>query len=301
MPHGESDEKDRDQERKFRKAKMLEAAQNMAGEAGGAGLGSFMPTPFGNSLVSHVSAAALSGVITIATAKFRRGEHNAAKVLQSAADLTDEDIEDLVDRITSSERLMNLTAHALNSAAATDLEAKIRLLARFVADGVLANDDARLDQAFLFTQAAEELDRPHIEVLEFLLMYPYPENSSINFDTALEHGWAREVPLSNIQHGLSRFGDGLVFVLATLLRNGLVEETDDGAKFALGEIDKLKHDPKAALRRNSSHRNPQHSYNITKFGFAMLRHLQDTRAQETNATATTDEEMASAGNSDNNE
>jgi len=78
------------------------------------------------------------------------------------------DAEQLLERISSDDRLLWLLDSTVEAAARASTEQKARALGRALAEGALAKDDARLDQAALMTRIISDVEPIDLRVLACL-------------------------------------------------------------------------------------------------------------------------------------
>jgi hypothetical protein len=81
--------------------------------------------------------------------------------------------EEFADRISRDETSRLLGGIAFSAGSRTRNKDKIRGLGRALSDGILADDDARIDETHLILRAIDDLETPHIAVLDLLVNY-YP-------------------------------------------------------------------------------------------------------------------------------
>jgi hypothetical protein len=79
--------------------------------------------------------------------------------------------EELGERMGRSQRTRLLTATAAESAAKTAWPQKVRALGRVLADGLIADDEAKIDIAQIALTAMTDLERLHLMVLDLLANY----------------------------------------------------------------------------------------------------------------------------------
>jgi hypothetical protein len=75
------------------------------------------------------------------------------------------DAEQLLERITSDDRLLWLLDSTVDAAARASTEGKARALGRALAEGALANDDARFDEAALMSRIINDVEPIDLRVL----------------------------------------------------------------------------------------------------------------------------------------
>ena len=148
----------------------------------------------------------------------RRVEHLRDAVDDAAAE-HGLDVEELLRRFASEERLTELLRQAVQAAAASTVDLKIRTLGRLIVSGALAEDDATLDIAELIIRVVADLE---------------PSDFRILLNLKYER-W--KTTTSDELRGIPRVGQSVIEtddpafepVMARLLRFGLVrieEQTD---------------------------------------------------------------------------
>lgn len=98
---------------------------------------------------------------------------SAGQVLVEASSYSNKAPDEFAEIIRQDEERRLLGGIAFAAGSRTRNRDKIRGLGRALADGVLADDDARLDETHLILRAMDDLEAPHITVLDFLVNY-YP-------------------------------------------------------------------------------------------------------------------------------
>jgi hypothetical protein len=86
-------------------------------------------------------------------------------MLRVAAGQPGLDADRLVDRVGADPRLAGLLLDAIRAAEHARFDAKVAMLGRALADGVLAADDTSLDMATLALDAVAQIEQPHLTVL----------------------------------------------------------------------------------------------------------------------------------------
>jgi hypothetical protein len=115
--------------------------------------------------LAAATGIAVQAVTNIAGTAIEQRHQRAAASLQHAADTAGLSLDQLEHRIVARPITVELTARALDAAARTNLEAKIRALGTALATGALAEDDALVDQELIIVQALTPLEAPHVKVL----------------------------------------------------------------------------------------------------------------------------------------
>lgn len=125
----------------------------------GAAVGAGM-TPYLDALVDNVLN------------EWRRDQRdNVAEMAETAAITAGVNPQELGERMGQSQRTRLLTATAAESAAKTAWPPKVRALGRVLADGLIADDEAKIDMVQLALTAMTELERPHVMVLDLIANY----------------------------------------------------------------------------------------------------------------------------------
>src|SRR4051812_46336061 len=98
----------------------------------------------------------------------QRWATRAESLPHEAASLAGMTLEEFLGHIDSDERLQDMLLGAMRAAARSSMEAKRRGLARAVANGALAKDDAAIDGWAVALSVLERLEAPHLRVLVHL-------------------------------------------------------------------------------------------------------------------------------------
>ena len=80
-------------------------------------------------------------------------------------------VDEMEERINASDRTQLLTAFALNAAARTAWEDKVRTLGRSLAAGLLADDNAKIDTEQMIIAAITDIEGPQLALLEFVVCW----------------------------------------------------------------------------------------------------------------------------------
>jgi hypothetical protein len=94
----------------------------------------------------------------------RRGWRRVKAATDEAADRFG-DAEELLERIASDERLLSLLDTTVDAAARASTEQKARALGRALAEGALASDDAKIDEAAFMARVIADVETIDIRVL----------------------------------------------------------------------------------------------------------------------------------------
>lgn len=152
----------------------------------------------------------------------------------------------LADLASKSEQTQLLTTMAVDAAARTAWPPRVVALGRVLAAGLIAADQAKIDEQQLALSAMTDMDRPHISLLELLV------NHSPNFTVAGSEAvpYARPGttvstpwhagPRSWTTHQITTIGPQLRPVLqglmGTLVRHGLAVENNEAANALEGAL-----------------------------------------------------------------
>lgn len=98
----------------------------------------------------------------------RRERQKVGQAIQVAVDKTGFSADDFLKELTKDDLRLALLSEALSAAARTAVDAKIRALGVALANGALANDDARLDEERVWVQILAEVEAPQLRVLQVL-------------------------------------------------------------------------------------------------------------------------------------
>jgi hypothetical protein len=176
-------------------------------------------------------------------------QRRVAEMLESTAEASECDADELADRISDSERTRLLTATAMASAVNTAWPPKVRALGRALADGLIAEDEAEANVSDLVIPAMTDMERPHLSLLELLVRWvPYPAEGKLQ--RLMEHqefpihktrsgfsagdfttsGWTigqRKWTTYQIEQARPTLRPVLTSLIGTLQRHGLVQQFDD--------------------------------------------------------------------------
>jgi hypothetical protein len=148
----------------------------------------------------------------------------------------------LREKIDSSERTQLLTGFALNAAARTALEGKLRTLGRSLAAGLLAEDNATIDTEQMIIAAISDIEGPQLAMLELLVAWrpgrnvaepqvsgplDLPKDSHDGlFDGNWNVAW-RDWSREQIAHARPNLAPLAPSLLGTLQRHGLVVQNNN--------------------------------------------------------------------------
>ena len=114
--------------------------------------------------------------------------HNIEQLAEFAGEASGLGAEDLAAAMGRSARTRKLTATAAEAAATTTWPVKIVVLGKLLADGLIADDNAEIDIQQHAVDAMEDMERPHVALLDLLTRDP-PNDEGWGEDTI-----AREEP-----------------------------------------------------------------------------------------------------------
>jgi len=150
--------------------------------------------------------------------------------------------EELREKIGASERTQLLTGFALNAAARTTLEGKLRTLGRSLASGLLAEDNATIDVEQLILAAIADIEGPQLAMLELLVRWApghlaggppiegpldVPDYSHSRSDDGSWHVRERKWSSRLIAFARPNLASIAPSLLGTLQRHGLVVQNDN--------------------------------------------------------------------------
>ena len=95
-------------------------------------------------------------------------QRRAGDMMMSAGEALGLEPGEMADLAAGSERARLLTVTATFGAAQTTWPSRVRALGRVLADGLIADDDAKIDLTDMALAAMAEMERPHVSLLELL-------------------------------------------------------------------------------------------------------------------------------------
>lgn len=98
-------------------------------------------------------------------------QRRAGDMMISASEALGREPDEIVELAMGSERARLLTATATFGTAQTTWPPRVRALGRVLADGLIAEDEAKIDLTDMALAAMAELERPHVSLLELLVCY----------------------------------------------------------------------------------------------------------------------------------
>jgi hypothetical protein len=140
--------------------------------------------------------------------------------------------DELLHRATGNERQGDLAEHVFRSASRTESERKMRALGRALAMGLA--DDAAIDETDLLLRALEDLELPHIRVLERLHQAgPYQGVEDLQLARMFHNG---VLVMYALLKTLERHG------LAGPVEDGRPKKLDPGVKWIIWDFGQLLYD-----------------------------------------------------------
>lgn len=197
-----------------------EIARKAAAQAVGAGIGLAIGGPPG-----AVVGAASVPLIEFLVARNERGARNVQDFADRLAEISGFCPESISAWAAGEEDRQELVTLALEVAFKTRVRRKIDALARMVADNL--HDDARLDLSLLVVSALEQLESPHIRILD-VVVNESPANV-LKEDGPSERTWH----CASLKERLPGLADGIMPLIATLFRQGLITESIESEKDGL--------------------------------------------------------------------
>lgn len=120
-------------------------------------------------LVKSFLPGQVNALAKYANARLAVMEQRACAMVEETATQAVSNAEALVEELASDPRKAELFAVAIDAAARSHSEGKIKALAHALAAAALTDDDAQLDRSELVLRAVAELEVPHVRVLEALI------------------------------------------------------------------------------------------------------------------------------------
>lgn len=99
---------------------------------------------------------------------FRRQQQKLGHAVEVGMDRAGLSAEDFLNELTKDDLRLALLSEALSAASKTAVDGKIRALGVALANGALADDDARLDEERIWVQMLSEIEAPQLRVLAVL-------------------------------------------------------------------------------------------------------------------------------------
>ncbi|MFJ1769662.1 hypothetical protein ACIOFQ_05490 [[Kitasatospora] papulosa] len=126
--------------------------------------------------VGGVAAAGLTPpaarALKAAHAKWiQNSEQNTQRMLDEGASVSNERVEEFIERVTENPRHVLCLVSAIEGARSTAYEGKIRLLGRALAAAAEEEDPALIDEEQMFIEAVRRLETPHVLLLRVIEKY----------------------------------------------------------------------------------------------------------------------------------
>jgi hypothetical protein len=215
--------------------------------------------------------AAFAAVLTPAVAAILQGAvyewtqvraQRAAKMLKNAADYARVDVEDFLRKIGSDPIKLALLSDTMQAASVTNLDRKIRLLGTALAEGVLAADDALIEEKAILVAAVADLEEPHLQVLKIIA-----DGTKRTGYMGAERQGISEMDIARSRRGLEGYGGTSLLqpLLRVLDRNGLIYQTRAGEVWDENMADDIR--PSAG----------SNEWAATRFAQSLLLTLLDSR------------------------
>lgn len=161
------------------------------------------------------------------------GRRRAGEALAAACEALECEPKELGERIVASERARLQAGIAISAATRTVWPAKVRVLGRALAAGLLAEDEATIDTEMLILAAMTEIEAPDLSLLELVacrvppravgaaqIAHPRLNEHGIFLP---RHGWTE----AEVGRYRSRLKPVLPSLLGTLQRHGLIMQDDN--------------------------------------------------------------------------
>lgn len=204
---------------------------------------------------------------------FRQRVASAESVLQEAADLAGTDPDGFVGLLSDPERLQ-LAGMAVAAGAQTVLDDKIQALGRALATGVLAEDQAVIDDQRLIVAALASMEAPHVRILR-VIAEEWPPRMPRWSDQP------RWMP-ADVAEALGDAQDpGTIAAILTALEGAHLIQREDVTKKTFDAYSKARGRAIAGGSSSSaSFRVPTAAWSVTDFGRRVLELLRDIGVEE---------------------
>lgn len=199
----------------------------VAGAFLGALIGIAMGGPFG-ALLGGVTAAAVPEIIKAVDSYQQRVGQSASLVESHTAKLTGLSPVDLHLWAVGDDQRLRLVAATVQAAFSTLDKTKLRALARVLAEAV--EDDAKLDLATLITASLADLEPAHVRVLRAFCTETPPATSA---EPVAAGAWLH----SALRHRFPNLGEGILPIMATMVRHGIADGSGLPGTTPAGEPD----------------------------------------------------------------
>lgn len=163
---------------------------------------------------------------------FQRSVERQALVVKTAAEQVGANPGELLETLLADPRGEQMFRHAMTSARDATVEAKLQVIARALASGAIAKDEAVVDTEILFLRAMEDVEIPHVRALRIFTSteaagkagHPITPNDKTPI----------QLKYPDFHELLPQMSAALDPVLATLERHGLLARIATGGGAFLG-------------------------------------------------------------------
>lgn len=190
-------------------------------EVTGSAVGMLVQSVLGDEASGSVLAPLFASAIRVGQVRERQWWERTARTLEVAATESHVQLDELERRALADAARTELFARVVAAAGRTPLEAKIPGLGRVLARGLDAG--ARVDPAFIYAAALDDLEAPHVELLDLIKKEPSGPASLASPEDG--QGWYP----SELAQRMPTHGDVLLPVLRTLNRHALVVDPLPGS------------------------------------------------------------------------
>lgn len=172
-------------------------AASLVASAAGATIGLVVAGPTAAAAAGVIAPPVLQSLINFLGLRFERARHKAARVLTDAAAQNKVTEDKLVETAERSPQKTELLTEAVNAAARSTTDQKLKALASAVARGV-AGDDNTAAQERITVAALADIEPLHIAVMNCLLLRPPMYRSEEQWQEAMRnprrgaYGWLPE-------------------------------------------------------------------------------------------------------------
>lgn len=215
-----------------------ETAKKAGVQLAGAGIGLATGGPLG----ALVGAASVP-IVELVVLRERQSLRNMELLIEMVTELGGVSVDEFTAWAQGRDGRFFLVTSALQAAYDAKAKQKIRGLARVLAENL--QDDARLDLCSLVVAALAELEPPHVRVL-YTLVHDVPPVTSPRIRSESD-AWH----CAQLKEHLPNLADGIMPIIATLFRTGMITEGLSSEKDNL-------------------------SWVVTRFGINCLNYLGDT-------------------------
>jgi hypothetical protein len=192
-------------------------------EVAAAGVGLLAGGPLG-----ALAGAAAAPVVELVLSRERHALRSMEILVEMVTNLSGVSADRFTAWAEEREGRLFLATSALQAASEARAEYKIRALARVLVDNL--RDDAQLDLASLTVAGLAELDPPHVRVLHAIVHDVPPDAPELN--PGKEHGWSCVA----LRQHLPGLADGIMPIIATLTRTGMITEATDSTNDRLSWV-----------------------------------------------------------------